>query len=82
MRDAQCCDADGGMCRRCQHLIGDAIRFLFASIPWFIEPELGLQRLTELFSLALRIPPPTHHLRPAGAFALQEAGPNGFERLC
>jgi hypothetical protein len=69
--DAQCCDADGGMCRRGQHLIGDPIGFLLVDIPWFIDPQLGLQGLTELFlALALCTSSLAHHLRPAGALAL------------
>ena len=58
------------MCRRCHHLIGDPVRFLFVDIARLVNLEFGLQTQSLLFAALLAFAA-SHRLISACAFALQ-----------
>ncbi len=66
------CAANGGMRRRCHHLIGDPVRFLFVDIPRLVNLEFGLQTQSLLFAALAAFP--TCRKIPARALALQYPG--------
>jgi hypothetical protein len=55
---------------RCQHLIGDPIRFLFVDIPRLVNLEFGLQTKSVLFP-TLAAFAPRHRVIGAGTSALE-----------
>ena len=61
-----------GMRRRCHHLIGDPVRFLFVDIPRLVDLEFGLQTQSLLLA-ALRALAARHRVIAAGALALEQA---------
>src|SRR5438128_1705423 len=71
--------ANGGMCRRCHHLISDPVRFPFVDIPRLVHREFGLQTQSLLLAALLALPRHTGRTT-AGALALQYPALAGAHR--
>ena len=63
------CATDCGMCRRCQHLVGNSVGFPFQRVVARADGEFGLQAFLAAARLAFAA---LTRVAAAGAFALQQ----------